>query len=131
MYGLMARPIQNDLTGGRFGYLTALYPVHSERNGRLLWHCRCDCGKECDVEPSNLIFSTTRSCGCLRRRRTAEVHIREIPKGTRYGHWTVVERHEGSKVLCRCDCGTEREVDAYALRSGRSKSCGCSKGNTG
>lgn len=27
--------------------------------------------------------------------------------------------------LCRCQCGTERLVRSWALRLGRSKSCGC------
>lgn len=31
------------------------------------------------------------------------------------------------RVLCRCDCGKECIVEAYALCSGKSKSCGCLK----
>jgi hypothetical protein len=53
--------------------------------------------------------------------------------GTVVGAWTVlgVGRKErlpkGSRVfwLCRCKCGTEREIISAVLRSGRSKSCGC------
>lgn len=29
------------------------------------------------------------------------------------------------KVVCRCDCGTEKEVDFNSIKSGRSTSCGC------
>jgi predicted nucleic acid-binding Zn-ribbon protein len=54
--------------------------------------------------------------------------------GKRFGHWTVLQqasaRYENSQVtmwLCRCDCGTVREVNGQRLRDGRSKSCGCNK----
>lgn len=30
-------------------------------------------------------------------------------------------------VVCKCDCGTEREKQIDALRNGRSLGCGCSK----
>jgi hypothetical protein len=47
--------------------------------------------------------------------------------GQRFNRWTVVRREPKSSWLCRCDCGTERVVQATALKSGRSKSCGCYK----
>jgi len=48
----------------------------------------------------------------------------------RYGSWTAIskgDRLDDShwKWLCRCDCGTERQVDRSALSKGLSKSCGC------
>ena len=45
--------------------------------------------------------------------------------GKRFGQWSVL-RYTGYKWLCRCDCGTEREVLPQSLRNGRSTSCGCS-----
>lgn len=49
--------------------------------------------------------------------------------GQKFGHWTVIKRAEniGRYVswLCRCDCGTERVVQANNLKSGKSTSCGC------
>lgn len=50
--------------------------------------------------------------------------------GQRFGRWTVLEPSnsrwgKGAFWLCRCDCGTEHVVNGYALRSGRSLSCGC------
>ena len=39
-----------DLTGQRFGRLTALYPTNRrDYKGSVIWHCRCDCGNETDV----------------------------------------------------------------------------------
>lgn len=52
-----------DLTGLRFGRLVA---SHYNRNGgKPYWHCICDCGAQCHVEPGNLRSGHTRSCGCL------------------------------------------------------------------
>lgn len=51
--------------------------------------------------------------------------------GQRYGFWTPIRRAPrtkpggASRWLCRCDCGTEREVDSATLKSGKSRSCGC------
>lgn len=50
--------------------------------------------------------------------------------GKKFGRWTVIEsagrRGKDNRPFwkCRCDCGTEREVDSHNLGHG-SKSCGC------
>lgn len=51
--------------------------------------------------------------------------------GDRYGRLVVLERaatHRKCRSafwLCRCDCGNETTVEASALASGGTKSCGC------
>ena len=49
--------------------------------------------------------------------------------GKTFHYWTVikyVKHHKGKAVfLCKCKCGTEREVLARNLCNNRSKSCGC------
>lgn len=48
---------------------------------------------------------------------------------SRFGRWLVVRRAPPRAWICRCDCGTEREVDGGSLRSGRSNGClGCHPG---
>lgn len=50
----------------------------------------------------------------------------------RFGRWTVIA-YDGPNHLsqpswrCVCDCGTFRVVVGQALRSGKTKSCGCMK----
>jgi hypothetical protein len=50
-------------------------------------------------------------------------------KGQRFGRWLVLKcgTTKGKQVywLCRCDCGTEKEVAANNLPNGASQSCGC------
>ena len=62
----MSRQIK-DLTGQRFGSLTALEPLPERKFGQMVWRCRCDCGETVDVARSSLSSGHTRSCGCLRR----------------------------------------------------------------
>lgn len=54
--------------------------------------------------------------------------------GQRFGKWTVLEeapKKDGRTTwLCQCDCGTKRAVIEKSLTSGRSQSCGCSRGGT-
>jgi hypothetical protein len=53
--------------------------------------------------------------------------------GNSYGRWTVLRpalgRPKGRGLerfwVCRCSCGTERELPTGKLRSGHSRSCGC------
>jgi 5-methylcytosine-specific restriction endonuclease McrA len=35
------------------------------------------------------------------------------------------DRHGGRLVRCRCDCGNEKDAQAYHIRAGRIVSCGC------
>jgi hypothetical protein len=52
--------------------------------------------------------------------------------GKKINRWTVIERsgayNDGdAKWLCKCECGSIREVSGKGLRKGSSKSCGCYK----
>lgn len=55
-----------------------------------------------------------------------------LADGAVYGRWTVIgdapkRRGKPRLVRCRCECGTEREIQPWALINGGSKSCGCAK----
>ena len=51
--------------------------------------------------------------------------------GNRYGRLTVLQPIEklgpNNRLvwLCKCDCGTQKEIIGKNLRSGNTKSCGC------
>lgn len=59
-------PKARNLKGERFGLLTAVSPTDKRIDGRVVWHCRCNCGNEIDVVSSYLLSGDTRSCGCLK-----------------------------------------------------------------
>lgn len=117
------RPIKNDLTGMRFGRLIVRGRVIV--NNRTMWECDCDCGNHTVVDGSNLIYGTTRSCGCYRSERLREVHERHaIPPGTRYGRLTVMGA-DNEYAYAICDCGTVKCVSKKHLLDGTTRSCGC------
>lgn len=50
--------------------------------------------------------------------------------GRKFGRLTVLKFSRMNKArvpywICRCECSTEKEISGYALRHGRTKSCGC------
>lgn len=60
-----AKMIYNDLTGQKFGRLTVLYKTDKRKQRKIIWHCLCDCGNECDIL-STRFNNGTNSCGCIR-----------------------------------------------------------------
>ena len=58
-----------DISGERFGRLTAIEPIGKTKAGNIIWRCKCDCGNIKDVSTKYLGHGTS-SCGCYKR----EVH---------------------------------------------------------
>ncbi len=118
------RPGQCDISGRRFGKLTAIQPTEERSaRGSAVWLCRCDCGKEVHAEAGQLLSGNRKSCGCLSRPPLKDF------AGERFGKLTVTEYagKEGGmhRWKCACDCGGETVVGQSLLQSGKTKSCGC------
>ena len=114
------RPVR-ELTGQRFGQLTVTGPAGKSADGRLLWHCRCDCGKTIVVRGYSLTSGGTRSCGCSR--------IRDL-SGQRFGRLVALRPTGETRATfavweCRCDCGATAFVTSGDLTTGNTRSCGC------
>lgn len=121
-------PAFKDLTGQRFGKLLVQYRLSEKKNNKIVWHCRCDCGKEKDIVGTQLTKTTspTRSCGCLQQEKTREANQSKDLSGIQYGYLTVIEREKnGSKWICQCICGNTCIVSTNHLNSGHTQSCGC------
>mgnify|MGYP000913227399 CR=1 FL=1 len=116
-----------DISGVKFGRLTAL---HSNRTSTgVKWTFRCDCGVEKVLNAALVKAGNTRSCGCLRREITAAARFRDL-KGQRFGRLVVLDRlperspHKHSRWRCLCDCGQET-VTTTLGRKFSTHSCGC------
>lgn len=78
----MGRPLI-DLTGNRYGTLTVLEPVR-QPDKQVKWKCKCDCGSVKDYFKSSLL--SIQSCGCLARKKSAEVHTTHGKSKSRLFH---------------------------------------------
>jgi hypothetical protein len=52
-----------DLIGKKYGKLTIISFV-GEKNKNFFWLCRCDCGKEKEINGMSLRIGRSKSCGC-------------------------------------------------------------------
>lgn len=128
-------PTARDLTGQKFFRLTALYPTEKRKNGSIVWHCKCDCGTQKDIDASSLTRGRTKSCGCLKKESDKKPKGNTINLiGKKFNHLTVIERngsdHRGeAKWLCKCDCGNPNLISVLGsnLRTGHTQSCGCER----
>ena len=111
---------KKDLTGQRFGKLVALYPTSARMHTCVVWHCSCDCGREADYPTATLLQGSAISCGCMHGGEGENL------AGRQFGNWTVLRKAKRRKYwVCQCTCGTVREVMAWSMQRGASRSCGC------
>ncbi len=139
-----------DLTGLRFGRLTAIKPTDDRIHGNVIWECKCDCGTTKYVSSGSLLNGGTKSCGCITRDRSQKKDLNnnsdynhtssrklavgkasfEDLTGQRFGILTCVrptDRRESGHIVweCVCDCGEITFMNASRLKRGRMPSCGC------
>ncbi len=62
-----------NITGKKFGRLTAIKRIGSYPNRTATWLCKCDCGTEKIVNGYHLRQGHTRSCGCLSKEVTGNL----------------------------------------------------------
>lgn len=93
------------LIGERFGKLTVIERVPSDKNGNRKWLCKCDCGGEHIATTGNLRSGRTTNCGC---KKSPDL------TGKVFGRLTVLGRSDkrnsrGARTTpmweCRCECG--------------------------
>ncbi len=130
----MAKAI--DITGQKFGRLTAIKRVANNKRGEAMWLCRCECGNEKEVSASLLRKGVTKSCGCLRKEMAVEIGEKKTAaaevgvSGRKFGTLTAVKRIGSNKYgksvwLFKCDCGKTKEMVLSSVINGSIKSCGC------
>lgn len=56
-----------DLTGYKFNRLRVLERCGSDKQGRAMWKCKCNCGNIVTVASRHLLSGGTQSCGCLEK----------------------------------------------------------------
>ena len=61
----------NDLSGKKFGRVTVIKRVEN-KNNRVAYLCKCDCGNEFITLSQHLVSGCTKSCGCLNREKASK-----------------------------------------------------------
>lgn len=120
-------PSYKDITGQRFGRLTALHPTDKRQGTNIIWCFRCDCGNL--VERTTSHIPEDAACSVCRPRG---VSIRKDYSGQRFGRLVALNctgDHRGKELVWRlqCDCGNIIELPVSKFISGNTKSCGCLK----
>jgi len=70
--------IKYDLTGKKFGRLTAINRVYIENIKGYKWKCICDCGNNCTIRGADLVREHTISCGCYRKEKHRKHLLRMV-----------------------------------------------------
>ena len=116
-----------DLTGKTFGKLY-VKNIHSRKNGRIYYKCKCECGKEAVISKDSL-NAGKKHCGCLPRSDTKDITNKMFGKLKVINYIESKKRHGHSRTIwkCQCECGNTVEVFGFKLLQQITKSCGCLK----
>jgi len=66
-YAKMSVDMKLDLTGQKFGRLTAIKETGEKYFGNIVWECKCECGNLTTISSLHLKSGNTQSCGCLKK----------------------------------------------------------------
>lgn len=79
---------RRDLTGQIFSQITVISFSHNDKNGKAMWLCKCDCGKEIISLGNNIVRGIVKSCGCWKAKNLTRLSITHGESGTIvYGSW--------------------------------------------
>lgn len=109
-----------DISGQKFGRLTALEPVGRNKCGHVIWKCECECGNFTMVGGAELRRGNTRSCGCLHQDQLASIDRTAI---SHKKHGAFVKQKQVDRLYSvwkgiknRC---YQKKNDAYRYYGGR------------
>lgn len=108
--------------GDRFERLEIIAFDHQDSRYQFYYLCRCDCGTEKVIRYSHLKSGKIVSCGkCYKPQEKLVKSLVGVP----CGRLMPIERLDGNKYRCKCECGNEVIVSAGNLRTKNTQSCGC------
>lgn len=124
--------------GTRFGRLSLVDYVSIGR--KAVAKFKCDCGgiveKRIDTLKKDILRNRIPSCGCWTKERQIEIgHARfDASKYMlkKYGKllitgidFDISRKHEKTRAICMCDCGSQAIISINSLEQGHTLSCGC------
>lgn len=126
------------LIGKKFNKFTILDILIYENREHVYALTKCDCGTVKEVRLSYLVNNKVKDCGCEHQNRLKEKLINKYSHliNTKINGWTILEimpsneKHNYTYAICKCQCGTVKEVKLSYITNGRSKDCGCGRKET-
>ena len=123
--------------GEKYGMLTVVQLTDKRTTGGdIICLCKCDCGKEVEINSHSMKQGLVASCGCYLKITAANNGRSTMVDLTnkKFGKLTALyptDVRNGSNVkwMCRCDCGNMVLVSTDYFKRGRNisrMSCGCS-----
>jgi len=104
---------KNDIAGQKFNRLTPLFKCGINRDRRILWKCRCECGNYTITSEKSLKNGNTQSCGCLQIERTKKAN-------TKHGHSRRNKTTQIYSIWCgiiqRCNNQNHKKYKDYGGR---------------
>lgn len=98
-----------DLTGQKFGNLTAIKFSHKDDRNNAHWHFTCDCGTDHVARGSEVSRGAIQSCGCIRVENTKKANVKHgMARTPTYKTW----------ISMRSRCTNESDVN-YSQYGGR------------
>lgn len=95
--------------GSRFDRLVVGELLSERRNGKAVYRCVCDCGRELDVVGNNLRSGNSRSCGCQCKERNRLKHLKHgLKDHPLYGTWKGIRK--------RCNNSRDHKYADYGGR---------------
>ena len=135
----MSVGVFEDLSGKTFSYLTVVDRAEDAKRGktkkRVMWNCRCVCGKYSVVAASKLKSGSTKSCGCMSNALKSKLRSEDLT-GRKIGRLKIISRSEnyikpsGQQDVCwhcECECGNACIKRSEYLKKATHASCGCWK----
>lgn len=105
-----------DLTGERFGRLTALEHAGKNNHGRSVWLCKCDCGTEKTIAQRSLICGDTKSCGCYQRESASASAPKRNKANAKHGMSGEAIYRVWHMMLQRCNNPNNKNYKDYGGR---------------
>ena len=73
---------RKDWSGNVFGKLTIVEVSHTDKNHRVFWRAKCECGNETILRNDSFISGKTTSCGCFRLQNVKKALIKHGDSNT-------------------------------------------------
>lgn len=114
-----------DISGQKFGRLTALYKLRNYHKHGSYWLCACECGNFKEVYLGSLTSGATTSCGCYHKEISKNVNLKHGKRHTRlYKIWKGIKqrcynsnntyyRNYGGRGIIICDEWLRNFINFY------------------